>query len=135
MPTIEDPAADAAEAQQALRALAHATRIIVDPTQIYEVLGSLSQAAASLEQSLHQLAAFHDGPARKRAWISGDPRVGRAASYQVSWEVHRAGEILRHVARALDRAHEIEAGIAYDDHDLPALVEAPRPTPDPGLSR
>jgi len=48
MPTFEDSAADSAEAQQALLGLAHATRRIVDPTQIYEVLGSLSQAAASL---------------------------------------------------------------------------------------
>ena len=85
MPTFNDPVADAAEAQQSLRGLAHATRTIDDPTQIYSVLGSLSAAAASLEQSLHQLASFHDGPARKRAWVSGDERAGRAASSQISW--------------------------------------------------
>ena len=134
MPTFNDPAADAAEAQQALRGLAHATRSIDDPTQIYSVLGSLSTAAASLEQSLHQLATFHDGPARSRTWLHSDPRGSRAASYQVSWELHRAAEILRQVAAGLDRAHEAEAGIAHDDRDLPHLPEPSRPTSSPGLS-
>jgi hypothetical protein len=134
MPTFNDPAADAAEAQQALRGLAHATRAIDDPTQVYAVLGSLSQAAASLEQSLHQVAAFHDGPARKRSWVTGDPKAGRAAAYQVSWELHRAGEILRQVAAGLDRAHETAATIAYDDRDFPLLPEPSRSTPGRGLS-
>ncbi len=60
MPTFENPAADADEAQTALRGLAHATRSIEDPRQVYSVLGSLTSAVESLRQSLHQLAAFHD---------------------------------------------------------------------------
>ena len=76
MPTFEDPTADAAEAQQALRGLAHATRSIDDPTQIYAVLGSLSAAAASFEQSLHQLAQFHD-----RAQATGHGDAARAAAH------------------------------------------------------
>ena len=47
MPTFEDPAVDATEAQQSLRGLAH-TRSIDDPGQIYSVFASLSEAAASL---------------------------------------------------------------------------------------
>lgn len=134
MPTFTDPAADAAEAQQALRGLAHATRSIDDPRQIYAVLGSLSAATASLEQSLHQLAAFHDSPARKEAWVSSDDRAGRAAPVQVSWELHRAAEILGQVVAALDDAHEVEASIAYDHRDFPPLGKPPRPVPIPGLS-
>ena len=134
MPTFGDAAADAAEAQQALRGLAHATRTIDDPDQIYTVLGSLSTAAASLEQTLHQLGAFHDGPDRERAWLNGDERAGRAASHQVSWELHRAGEILRQVAAALDHAHEVEAQIAYEHRDVPLLPGPTRSTPSPGLS-
>jgi hypothetical protein len=38
VPTFHDPAADAAEAQQALRGLANATRTINDPREIYAVL-------------------------------------------------------------------------------------------------
>ena len=45
MPTFENPAADADEVQTALRALAHATRSIDDPREIYSVLGSLTSAA------------------------------------------------------------------------------------------
>jgi hypothetical protein len=134
VPTFDDAAADAAEAQQALRGLAHATRTIDDPGQIYSALGSLSRAAASLEQTLHQLGAFHDGPARKHARLNGDERTGRAASHQVSFELHRAGEILRQVAAALDRAHEVEAQIAYDHRDFPLLPEPTRSTPSTGLS-
>lgn len=66
MPTFDDPAADADEVQTALRALAHATRFIDDPRQIYSVLGSLTSAVASLRQSLDQLASFHDSAAKKR---------------------------------------------------------------------
>jgi hypothetical protein len=132
MPTFNDPTADADEAQQALRGLAHATRSVNDPTQIYPVLGSLSAAAVSLEQSLHQLGSFHDGPAQKRAWVTGDERAGRAASHQISWELHRAGEILRQVAASLDHAHEVEASIGYDSSDFPLVPEPPRATPPPG---
>ena len=52
MPTFENPAADGDEVQTALRALAHATRSIDDPCEIYSVLGSLTSAVASLGQSL-----------------------------------------------------------------------------------
>lgn len=134
MPTFEDPAADAAEAQQALRGLAHATRTIDDPRQIYAILGSLSAAAASLAQSLHQIAVFHDGPARKTAWATGSTQAGRAAAYQVSWELHRSGEILKQVAESLDQAHEVDSSIVYDHDDFRLLPESPRATPSHGLS-
>ena len=91
MPTFEDPAADADEVGMAMRALAHATRSIDDPRQIYSVLGSLTSAVASLSQSLHQLAAFHDDAAPKGAWMAGGSRIARAAAYRVSWELLRAG--------------------------------------------
>lgn len=128
------PSTHADEAHEALRLLAHATRDIEDPTEIYPVLGELSNGLASLAQSLHQIGDFHEGPARKRAWVTGDPRTGRAASYQVAWEVHRAAEMIHQVATAIDRAHEVEATIAYDVRDFPTLAPAPRPIREPGLS-
>jgi hypothetical protein len=130
VPTFDDPATDAAEAQQALRGLAHATRTIDDPRNIYQVLGSLSHAAASLEQCLHQLADFHQHPTRRHGWLTGDRAAGRAAAHQVSWELHRAGEIVRHLGAAIDHAHEIEAGIAYDHRDFPHLPVRPHPSID-----
>ncbi len=134
MPNFSRPSLDADEAYEALRGLAHATRSIDDPTEIYAVLGSLSAGLASLEQVLHQLGQFHDGPVRKRAWVTGDPRTGRAVSYQVAWELHRAAEVVHQVAAGLDRAHEVEGTIEYDVLDFPTLAQERRLTPEPGLS-
>jgi hypothetical protein len=134
MPSFNDPVADADELREAVRGLAHATRSIEDPTAVYPVLGALSSAVASLSQSLHQLGGLHDGPARKRAWTSSDPNTGRAASYKVSWELHRAAEMVHQVAECIDRAHEIEATIAYDIADCASLAPVHRPLQDRGLS-
>ena len=133
MPTFDNQVIDADEAQQALRALAHATRAIDDPRQIYPVLGSLTPAVASLSQSLHQLALMHEGPARG-AWVADDSRDGRAASYQVSWELHRAGEILRQVFDMIGRAHNAEAKITYTRPDVSAVAEPAPQAADHGLS-
>ena len=134
MPTSSRPSTDAEAASQALRGLAHTTRSIDDPAQIHAVLGSLSQGLASLEQALHQLGQFHDQPARKRDWITGDPRTGRAASYQVSWELHRAAEVVHQVATGLDRAHEVEATIDHDARDFGSLINDRPAASDTGLS-
>src|SRR5680860_880110 len=128
MPSYSDPMFDADELREAVRGLAHATRAIEDPTAIYPVLGAVSSALASLSQSLHQLGEFHDGPTRKQAWINGDPNAGRAASYKASWELHRAAEMVHQVAECVDRAHEIEATIAYDI-SLIHISEPTRRTP------
>lgn len=116
------PYAHADQARDALRSLAHATRDLEDPTEIYAVLGELTNGLASLAQSLHQMGDFHEGPARKRVWVTGDPRAGRAASYQVAWELHRAAEMVHRVAAGIDRAHEVESTITYDVPDVPALA-------------
>ena len=133
MPTFEDSTADAAEAQLALRSLAHATRSIKDPAELYAVLGSLSGALRSLEQSLHQLAALHDRPNGSRAVVNDSRREGRAAGYQVAWELHRAGEIVRQVGRAIDHAHEVEATIGYELGALQGLPAPARPVAERGL--
>ncbi|EON23713.1 hypothetical protein CF8_2375 [Nocardioides sp. CF8] len=134
MSSFNDPVADADELREAVRGLAHATRSIEDPTSIYSVLGSISSALASLSQSLHQLGDLHDGPSRKQAWMNGDPNAGRAASYKVSWELHRAAEMIHQVAECVDRAHEVEATIAYDIADYPSLAPVHQPLQDRGLS-
>ena len=133
MPTFNDPVADADELREAVRGLAHATRSVDDPAAIYPVLGSISSALASLSQTLHQLGDFHDGPTREQAWMNGDPHPGRAASYKESWELHRAAEMIHQVAGCVDRAHEIEATIAYDVGDFP-LAPASRAVHEGGLS-
>lgn len=134
MPTFTNPRADAAEAQEALRGLAHASRAVEEPADMYVVLGLLSLATASLEQSLHQLAAFHDDARPRGASVEGRVREGRAASYQVAWELHRAGELARLLGEAVDRAHVVESTISYEQVDrAPAPVRRP-PTREPGMS-
>lgn len=124
MPTFENPAADADEVQTVLRGLAHATRSIDDPRDIYSVLGSLTSAVASLSQSLHQIAAFHDARQRQTEWVPADSPKARSAAYRVSWDLHRAGEMVRQVGEVIANAHEAEAMLAYH-----------REFPDPPLSR
>lgn len=113
MPTSPDPVADADEARESIRRLANTTRSIEHPVWIYPVLGSISTALASLTQILHQLGDVHDGSAIRGAWINSESRADCASSYRVSWELHRAAEMAHQVAAAVDRAHEIEATIAY----------------------
>ena len=124
MPTFENPAADADEVQTVLRGLAHATRSIDDPRDIYSVLGSLTSAVASLSQSLHQIAAFHDARQRQTEWVPADSPKARSAAYRVSWDLHRAGEMVRQVGDIIADAHEAEATLAYH-----------RELPEPPLSR
>lgn len=113
MPTFENPAADADEARTALRALAHATRSIDDPRDIYSVLGSLTMALGSLSRSLHQLAGFHDGSNSKAKWATEDNPKDRSAAYRVSWDLHRAGEMVRQVGEVIENAHQAEAILRY----------------------
>ncbi len=128
MPTFENPAADADEVQTALRALAHATRSIDDPRQIYSVLGSLTSAVASMSQSLHEIASFHDGGLRKGEWVPEASAKARSASYRVSWGLHRAGEMIRQVGDVIANAHEAEAMLAYHrefpQHSVPTTPAA-----------
>lgn len=134
MPTFNAPAADADELREAARGLAHATRSVGDPTSIYSVLGSISSALASMSQTLHQLGAVHDTPTHELSWTHRDAHADRAASYQESWELHRAAEMLHQVVACVDRAHEIEATLNYDIGGSQALAPAPKSSRERGLS-
>lgn len=129
MPTFTDPAADADEAQQAVRGLAHASRVIDDPRSIYPMLGALSSAMTSLSQALHQIASFHDADAPNAQWVSEGSATARTFAYQVSWELHRAGEMMRQIADTIDHAHEAEGHIVYENRA--AIGAAPYPSNQP----
>jgi len=130
MPSFSNPAADADEVREAMRGLAHATRNIADPTTIYGVIGSLSSSLGSMSQALHQLGTAHD---RMSVGASPAPlgRAARASSAQVSWELHRAAEMLAQVGASVERAHQLEAAISYDVH-LPVTRGPTRR--EPGLT-
>lgn len=107
----------AAQVREDLQRLAHATRSIPDPGEVYDLLGDLSPAVTSLSQTLHQIAKVHDHLEPGRARIAESTRSGRATSYAVSWEVHRAAEMLTQVGAAVERAHQDEAKISYVQPD------------------
>jgi len=132
MPTFEDPAADADEVQIALRALAHATRSIDDPRQIL-----LGAGLAHLSGRIAEPVAPSDrGVPRRTApeHAMGADRFlkGSLSRLRVSWDLHRAGEMLRQVGGVIGNAHEAEAILAYHRAFLePRLPGSPA---DHGLS-
>lgn len=123
MPT-SDSSTHAANAHECLRDLAHSTLHITDPGEIYDLLGDISLSMNSLSQALHQIARVHDQLEPGRARVAESTRSGRATSCAVSWEIHRAAEMLTQVAAGIDRAHQDEARISYTPPD-PLLATPP----------
>lgn len=100
---INEPASQAEASRRALHALACATERMDDREEIGAVLASLSSATESFSESLHQIASAHDRRRdrgnHQRAQSAGSPE------YPMSWELHRAGEILHQVSNLLRHAH------------------------------
>lgn len=114
MPTFHDPLADAAEASEALRGLAHASRVFDDPADTYRVFGDLVAGVRSLRQVLDQLASTHLG-ARDRAFDDdGDPTAGAASALAAADELHQAGTLLDQAYDRLDAAFSHSGRIAWN---------------------
>lgn len=99
MPTFHDPLADAAEASEAMRGLAHASRVFDDPADIYTVFGDLTAVVRSLRQVFDQLANTHISH-RDRAFDDGGDHFGGDRSTLA------AVEELRQAGTLLDQAHD-----------------------------
>ncbi len=120
MPTYDNPAVDADEAAEALRGLAHASRNITDPSETYRVLGSLSTALASLQQSLDQLADWHDRNAERAATDDGARRAGRHEAVSAGVCLRDAADRVRQAHRSLNEAFSHNGRIAWQPGtDLP----------------
>jgi hypothetical protein len=76
MPTYEDPKRDADELAEMARAFAYATRFIDAPADTYEVLGALHLSFTRLQQSLTQLAAWHQSHRQDAATDDGVSHTG-----------------------------------------------------------
>ncbi|MGO1665153.1 hypothetical protein [Candidatus Corynebacterium faecigallinarum] len=119
MPTFHDPAADADEAREALRALAHATRSFDHPAETYSVIGELLSGVRSLRQVLDQLAAAH---LNHRAWArtdEGDRATGAAQATAAADELRDAAAFLDHAQAHLDRASQHSGRVAWQPPDPP----------------
>ena len=125
MPTFEDAVADAAEAQQAMRGLAHAMQGMSDPSQGYPVLGSLTWGLASLEFALSQLARFYETTASEQGEVRGDRDAGRASAQRVAEHLRASSELVARAVESVTYAHNADSEIAYTP---PTVARAPRRT-------
>ncbi|WP_368356404.1 hypothetical protein [Microbacterium tenebrionis] len=119
MPTFTHPVDDAAEASQALRGLAHATRTFPDPADTYSVLGDLLAGVRSLRQVLDQLAAAHIGGRSRAHDDAGNQTAGATAALAAADELHQAGTLLDAVHDRVNAAMSQSGRIAW------------RPAPEP----
>ncbi|WGP06179.1 hypothetical protein QFE97_00095 [Bacillus subtilis] len=125
MPTFHVPRADAAEASEALRGLAHASRVFDDPADTYQVFGDLVAGVRSLRQVLDQLASTHLD-ARDRAFDDhGSAAAGAASALAAADELHQAGTLLDQAYDRLDAAFAHSGRIAWH----------PEPVVDRGAAR
>lgn len=104
MPTFNDPTADAEEARQALRGLAHATIRIDDPDKLYGIVGELLGAARSLEQSLIQLGGASLTYQGRAAHDDGDRNLGAADAWAAADALRQAAGHVSAAESALDQA-------------------------------
>lgn len=112
-PECHDVCVAAAAAREALSALAHATSIVEDPREIYDILGDLSAAATALCASLHDLSGEDDRPTRYTPLLNGSDRDGRATEFRVSPALRRAGDFFATAAGAIDDARDVVEQLTY----------------------
>lgn len=113
MPTFTDPAADAEEAYEAMRALAHASRTFDQPEDMYGVLGDLLGSVRSLEQVLTQAANAHENMRDRAADDAGDRATGIRDALATAGELRQAAALIGEAERRLDAASAAAGRIAW----------------------
>ncbi|GAA1491023.1 hypothetical protein [Brachybacterium sacelli] len=122
MPTFHDPLSDAAEASEALRGLAHASRVFDSPADTYTVFGELASGVRSLRQVLDQLATTHLAHQDRAFDDNGNHAAGAADALSAADELHQAGNLLDQAYDRLDAAFSHSGRIAW--HPEPTLSES-----------
>lgn len=113
MPTFFDPLADAAEASEAMHALAHASRAFQNPTDAYTLLGDLLAGVRSLRQVLDQLADAHLVHRARAFDDAGDQAAGASAALAAADELHQAATLVDEAETRLDAASQASGRIAW----------------------
>jgi len=126
MPTFHDPVADAAEASEALRGLAHATRAFMDPADTYPVLGDLLAGTRSLKQVIDQLASAHTTMQTRARDDAGSQTAGASAAVTAASSMLEAAEILDQAYDRLEAAMSHSGRIAWHPAE-PIMTEADAP--------
>lgn len=132
MPTFHDPILDGAEAREAVRGLAHATRDMPHPAETYPVIGDLLGVVRSLQQVFDQLAATHLRFQPCAHDDAGNHRVGADQALAAADELHQAGTLLDQVESRLDQAMRHSGRIAWHEVPHTASPTRARPAARPG---
>lgn len=113
MPTFQNPTTDATEASEALRGLAHATRVFEDPADTYAVLGDLLAGVRSLRQVFDQLATVHAGNQVRAYDDAGNQGAGASHALTAAARLRQAAVLLDGVHERVDAAMSASARIAW----------------------
>ena len=121
MPTYYDPGADAGDARESVRSLAHTSRAFRDPAETYQVVGELPGTLRSLEQLLEQVAAVHVRD-QDRAFLDNCDRSGGLIEANAAARApRRAAAAIGQAERAVDEASQHSGRIAW--HPAPVADE------------
>lgn len=113
MPTFDSPATDAAAASEALRRLAHTSRVFEDPANTYAVLGDLLAGVRSLRQVLDQLATAHLTNRVRAHDDAGDQTAGATYALAATAELQQAAALLDGAHERVDAAMAASGRIAW----------------------
>ena len=123
MPTFYDPSADAREASESMRGLAHASHTFEHQQDMYGILGDLLSGVRSLRQVLDQLATAHASN-RSRAFDDhGDHAEGTKHALAAADELHQAAALIDQAQDRLDVAMSAAGRIAW--HADPLAEQTP----------
>lgn len=120
MPTYENPITDAAEAYEALRGLAHATRSWDEPADTYRVIGEVVAGIRCLGQVLDQLAGVHLRHQDSVSTDDDDRKAGAVAALAAADGFHQAASLLDQVHDQLSAAFIQSGKIVW--HPQPAAA-------------
>lgn len=121
MPTFYDPVADAGEASQALRGLAHASRSFEHPEDAYGVIGDLLAGVRSLQQSIEQIAHRHRRHEGRAFDDAGDQAAGIRDAQVTADQLFSAASALDAVEERLNAASQTAGRIAWHPAPTPTV--------------
>ncbi len=109
----DDPVAAAAEAAEAMRALAHATQRLDNPSDLTWTLGDVLAITSRLIQVLEQVGHAHRDHAQSAHDNSGRRTAGRAFALSAAADLHQAAITHAEAFRRLDRAAQSSGRIGW----------------------
>lgn len=113
MPTFTDATADAAEAAEAMRGVAHAIRQVDHPHNGYPLIGELLATVRRLDEVLDQLSGVLVASRRLATDDHGSIGAGADAVQETVNRLQQASGLADDLERALDRASQGAAKIAW----------------------